>query len=124
MAKKDSRFAKSIQIKNRKARFEYEIIDTYVAGMVLKGTEIKSIREGKVNLTDGYCYFRKGELFTKGIHISPYSNSSFYNHEETRERKLLMKKAELSKLDTKMKEKGLTLIPIRLFINDRGFAKT
>ena len=91
--------------------------------MVLKGTEIKSIREGKVNLTDGYCYFRKGELYAKGIHISPYENSSFFQHDETRERKLLMKKRELRKLESKLNEKGLTLVPIRLFINDRGFAK-
>lgn len=117
------RFSGNIQIKNRKARYEYEFLDKFIAGMVLKGTEIKSIREGKVNLTDGYCYFRKGELYAKGIHISPYENSSFFQHDETRERKLLMKKRELRKLESKLNEKGLTLVPIRLFINDRGFAK-
>ena len=123
MTKDKSRFAKTIQIKNKKAGFEYEFLEKYVAGMVLKGTEIKSIREGKVTLTDGYCYFRKGELYAKGIHISPYTNSSFTTHEPARERKLLMKKAELRKVESKINEKGLTLVPVRLFINDRGFAK-
>jgi len=117
------RFSSDIQIKNRKARYEYEILEKYIAGIVLKGTEIKSIREGKVTLTDGYCYFKRGELYAKGIHISPYENSSFYQHDETRERKLLLKKRELRKLESKLNEKGLTLVPIRLFINDRGFAK-
>lgn len=123
MAKDKERFSNNVQIKNRKARYEYEFIDTYEAGIVLKGTEIKSIREGKVNLLDGYCYFNKGELFLKGIHISPYSQSSFYNHESTRERKLLLHKRELEKIKSKLDEKGLTLIPSRLYINKRGFAK-
>lgn len=123
MAKDKERFSNNVQIKNRKARYEYEFIDTYEAGIVLKGTEIKSIREGKVNLMDGYCYFNDGELYLKGIHISPYSQSSFYNHESTRERKLLLHKRELEKIKTKLDEKGLTLIPSRLYINKRGFAK-
>lgn len=124
MNKKDkSRFSNDINIKNRRAKFEYEFIDTYMAGLVLKGTEIKSIREGKVNLQDGFCFFRKGELFSKGVHIAPYTQGSFYNHEEGRERKLLLKRQELNKLETKMNEKGLTIIPTRLFINDRGMAK-
>ncbi|UII26613.1 SsrA-binding protein SmpB [Fulvivirga maritima] len=123
MAKEKSRFSNNINIKNRKARYEYEFIDTYIAGMALKGTEIKSIREGKVNLMDGYCYFSKGELFVKGIHITPYAQGSFYNHETNRDRKLLLKKKELDKIETKINEKGLTLIPSRLFINDRGLAK-
>lgn len=124
MNKKDkSRFSNDINIKNKRAKYEYEFIDTYMAGLVLKGTEIKSIREGKVNLSDGYCYFRKGELYSKGIHISPYAQGSFYNHEEGRERKLLLKRQELNKLESKMNEKGLTIIPTRLFINDRGLAK-
>ncbi|MEP2772563.1 MAG: SsrA-binding protein SmpB [Fulvivirga sp.] len=120
---KESRFSDNVHIKNRKARYEYEFIDTYEAGIVLKGTEIKSIREGKVNLMDGYCYFNEKELYLKGIHISPYDQSSFYNHESTRERKLLLHKRELSKIKTKLDEKGLTLIPSRLYINKRGFAK-
>lgn len=117
------RFSNDISIKNRQATFEYEILDKYVAGMVLRGTEIKSIREGKVNLQDGYCYFNNGELFVKGINITPYAQGTHYNHEGTRERKLLLKRSELKKLEGKIEEKGLTLIPLRLFINDRGFAK-
>lgn len=123
MAKEKARFSNNINIKNRKARYEYEFIDTYIAGIALKGTEIKSIREGKVNLMDGYCYFNKGQLFVKGIHISPYAQGSFYNHETTRERKLLLHKKELRKLEAQMNEKGLTLIPSRLFMIDRGLAK-
>ena len=123
MADKKKRFSNDINIKNRRAKYEYEFIDTYMAGIVLKGTEIKSIREGKVNLQDGYCYFKRGELFAKNIHISPYTQGSFYNHEEDRERKLLLKRQELVKLESKMNEKGLTIIPFRLFINDRGLAK-
>ena len=117
------RFSKTVNIQNRQARFEYEILDKYTAGIVLTGTEIKSIREGKVNLQDGYCYFNKGELFVKGVNITPYAQGTHYNHEATRERKLLLKKMEIRKLEGKIEEKGLTLIPLRLFINDRGFAK-
>lgn len=123
MTKEKSRFSNNINIKNRQARYQYEFVDTYIAGMVLKGTEIKSIREGKVNLMDGYCFFSNGELYVKGIHISPYIQGSFYNHDTTRERKLLLQKKELAKLESKMNEKGLTIIPFRLFINDRGLAK-
>lgn len=123
MAKDKSRFSNTINMKNRKARYAYEFLDTLVAGISLKGTEIKSIREGKVNLTDGHCYFNRGELFVKGVHISPYEQGSFYNHDSTRERKLLLKKRELDKLETQINEKGLTIIPSRLFINDRGLAK-
>jgi SsrA-binding protein len=117
-----SRFQHTVNIKNRQATFHYEILDKYVAGLVLKGTEIKSIREGKANLTDGYCYFHNGELFVKGISISAYAEGTHYNHDPLRERKLLMKKAELRKLESKL-EKGLTLVPLRLFINERGYAK-
>jgi SsrA-binding protein len=117
------RFSKDINIRNKQASFEYEFLDKFIAGVVLKGTEIKSIREGKVNLQDGYCYFNNEEIFVKGININPYSQGTHYNHETARERKLLMKKSELSKLEMKVEEKGLTLVPIRLFINERGFAK-
>ena len=117
------RFSNDINIRNRQATFEFELLDKYVAGLVLMGTEIKSIREGKVNLQDGYCYFSHGELFVKGINITPYAQGTHYNHEAHRERKLLLKHTELRKLETKVEEKGLTLIPVRLFINDRGFAK-
>jgi SsrA-binding protein len=117
------RFSKTVNIQNRQARYEYEILDKYTAGIVLTGTEIKSIREGKVNLQDGYCYFNNGELFVKAVNITPYAQGTHYNHEATRERKLLLKKTEIKKLEGKIEEKGLTLIPLRLFINDRGFAK-
>lgn len=118
------RFSNDINIRNRQAGFEYELLDKFVAGLVLKGTEIKSIREGKVNLQDGYCYFNHaGELFVKGINITPYAQGTHYNHEATRERKLLLKRSELKKLEGKIAEKGLTLIPTRLFVNDRGYAK-
>lgn len=118
-----SRFSNNISIKNRQASFQYELIDTYVAGMVLKGTEIKSIKEGKANLQDGHCYFNNGELFVKGISITPYDQGTHYNHEAARERKLLLKKTELSRLEHKSEEKGLTIVPLRLFINARGYAK-
>jgi len=117
------RFSNDINIKNRQAGFEYELLDKYVAGMVLTGTEIKSIREGKVNLQDGFCYLSNGELFVKGVNITPYAQGTHYNHSATRERKLLLKRAELKRIETKVEEKGLTLVPTRLFINDRGLAK-
>jgi SsrA-binding protein len=117
------RFLKDINIRNRQASFQFEFIDKFIAGIVLKGTEIKSIREGKVNLQDGYCYFNNEEIFAKGINITPYSQGTHYNHEAARERKLLMKKSEMAKLESKVEEKGLTLVPVRLFINERGFAK-
>ncbi|MHA7102163.1 SsrA-binding protein SmpB [Roseivirga pacifica] len=123
MAKQKERFSKNISIKNRKASYEFEFIDDYVAGMQLMGTEIKSIREGKVNLQDAYCYFKNGELFVKQMHISPYVQGTHYNHEIDRERKLLLNKRELSRLEDKSKEKGLSIIPTKLFVNDRGFAK-
>ena len=117
------RFAKDVNIKNRQASYEYELLDKYIAGIVLTGTEIKSIREGKINLQDGYGYFNNGELFVKGVNITPYAQGTHYNHEATRERKLLLKRSELKKLEARSEEKGLTLVPTRLFINDRGFAK-
>jgi SsrA-binding protein len=121
---KKERFSNNINIRNRQASFEYELLDKYVAGMVLMGTEIKSIREGKVNLQDGFCYFNQhGEIFVKGINITPYAQGTHYNHDATRERKLLLKRSELKKLEGKIEEKGLTLVPVRLFLNDRGLAK-
>ncbi|HEY9008870.1 SsrA-binding protein SmpB [Ohtaekwangia sp.] len=117
------RFSDNINIKNRQASFQYELLDKYIAGMVLTGTEIKSIREGKVNLQDGYCYLSNGEMFVKGINITPYAQGTHYNHDATRERKLLLKRSEIKKLEGKVEEKGLTLVPTRLFINDRGLAK-
>ncbi len=119
----EKRFSSTINVRNKQATFNYELIDKFIAGIVLRGTEIKSIREGKVNLTDGYCYFSRGEIFVKGISITPYAQGTHYNHEAGRERKLLMKRAELNKLEAKVEEKGLALIPVRLFINDSGLAK-
>lgn len=117
------RFSDNINIKNRQAHFTYELMDKFIAGLVLKGTEIKSIKEGKVNLQDGHCYFNNGEIFAKGINITPYAQGTHYNHEANRERKLLMKRSEIRKLESKVEEKGLTIVPLRLFINERGFAK-
>ncbi|MBK6484005.1 MAG: SsrA-binding protein SmpB [Chitinophagaceae bacterium] len=113
----------AINIKNKKAYFEFEFIDKFIAGIQLTGTEIKSIREGKVNMNDGWCYFQKNELWIKNLNISTYDKGTHYNHEPLRPRKLLLNKKELKKLQDKIKEKGLTVIPLRLFINDRGFAK-
>jgi SsrA-binding protein len=119
----EKRFSDNINIRNRQATFQFELLDKMVAGIALRGTEIKSIREGKVNLQDGYCYFANGEAFARGINITPYAQGTHYNHEAARERKLLMKKSELKKLESRVEEKGLSLIPIRLFINERGLAK-
>jgi SsrA-binding protein len=121
--KKEQRFSSNISINNRKAGYEFTFIDKYTAGMQLQGTEIKSIREGKVNMQDAFCYFVQEELYVKQMHISPYLQGSHYNHVSDRERKLLLNKKELERLGTKSKEKGLAIIPTRLFINDRGFAK-
>lgn len=112
-----------INIKNKKAYFDYEILEKYVAGLVLTGTEIKSIRMGKVSLVESYCYFDRGELWVKGVNISEYPWGTFTNHEPKRDRKLLLQSKELRKLDRKVKESGLTIITLRLFLNDRGLAK-
>ncbi len=123
MADKKKRFTNDVHIRNKRASYEYEFLDKYVAGLVLKGTEIKSIREGKANLQDGYCVFQQGELYAKNIHISIYKQGSHFNHEPTRERKLLLNKKELSRLKKRSEEKGLSIIPTKLFTNARGFAK-
>lgn len=112
-----------INIKNRRATFDYEILERYVAGIQLAGTEIKSIRGSHVSLVDSFCYFNHGELFVKGMRVAEYFYGTFSNHRPDRERKLLLQKKELRKLERKIKENGLTIIPLRLFINDRGFAK-
>ncbi|NQZ78250.1 MAG: SsrA-binding protein SmpB [Ekhidna sp.] len=123
MSKEKSRFSNNIQIKNRKASYEYEFVDKLEAGIILKGTEIKSLREGKASIQEAYCFFRKEELFIKGMNISPYTQASFESHEMTRDRKLLLKRKELEKFKAKTEEKGLTIVPVRLYINSRGFAK-
>ncbi len=117
------RFSNNIQIKNKKARFEYEFIEKLEAGIILKGTEIKSIREGKASIQEAYCFLQEHEVHIKGMNISPYSNASFKTHSIVRHRILLLKKREIQKLKEKSAEKGLTIVPLRLFINNRGFAK-
>ncbi|MCM1031627.1 MAG: SsrA-binding protein SmpB [Oscillibacter sp.] len=112
-----------INIKNRRASFDYEFIEEYNAGIILTGTEIKSVRAGKASLVDSYCYFNKGELWVKGIHIAEYKLGTYYNHDEKRERKLLLTRKELRKLERNVKESGLTIVPTRLFLTDRGWAK-
>ena len=113
----------NISIKNRRATFEYELIERFVAGMMLVGTEIKSIRSGKVNLTDSYCQFINGALYVKSLHIAEYEMGTCNNHIATRDRKLLLNKKELIKLDKKVKESGLTIICTKLFVNAKGLAK-
>ena len=112
-----------INIKNRKASFEYQLIATFVAGISLLGTEIKSIRNNKANISDAYCVFVDGELFVKKLHIEEYTNGSYNNHEPKRDRKLLLNRQELIKMLGKVTEKGNSIIPIRLFINEKGNAK-
>jgi SsrA-binding protein len=112
-----------MEIKNRSAYFEYFIDDKYTAGMVLTGTEVKSLRTGKASFNDSYCIFSKGELWIKSFHIAEYSFGTINNHEPLRERKLLLSKRELKKIETKLKEKGYTLIPLRLFFNEKNIAK-
>ncbi len=118
-----AKISNTVNIENRRARFDYQFLETYTAGLVLKGTEIKSIREGKAGLADSYCYFRNDELFVKNFHITEYADASFYNHEPLRERKLLLSRQELNKLQRKVKDQGLTLVPIKLFISEKGYAK-
>ena len=115
--------SQDIYIKNKKAYFEYAILDKYTAGVKLLGTEIKSIREGKANLNDAFCTFIDNQLYVRNLHISEYSHGSFYNHEAKRDRVLLLHKKELKKLQTRGEEKGLTIVPLAMFINERGFAK-
>jgi len=113
----------NINIRNKKATFEYELIERFVAGMQLTGTEIKSIRNGKVSMNDAYCQFHGTELWAKNIHISEYELGNINNHPAKRDRKLLMTKRELEKLQRKLKESGLTIVPVRMFITDKGLAK-
>lgn len=115
--------ANQINIKNKKAHFNYEIGDTFTAGIVLTGTEIKSIREGKASLTDSYCVVDRGEVWVKGMNISEYFYGSYNNHVARRDRKLLLTKKEIQKLEKESNDPGFTIIPLRVFINERGFAK-
>ncbi|MDX5584474.1 MAG: SsrA-binding protein SmpB [Aureibaculum sp.] len=113
-----------INIKNKKARFEYEILDTYVAGIQLTGTEIKSVRASKARITESFCEFNeKGELFVINMYIEEYMHGNIYNHKPKSERRLLLNKRELKKLQKEVQNVGLTIIPLRLFITDKGWAK-
>ncbi len=111
------------EIRNRTAFHDYFIEDTYDAGIVLQGTEVKSLRAGKASFNDSYCLFHKGELFIKSLHIAEYTHGNVYNHDPLRDRKLLMNKKELRKIETKLKEKGFTLVPLKIYFTDKGLAK-
>lgn len=113
----------NINIQNRRASFDYAFLEKFTAGIVLRGTEMKSVREGKVNLGDGFCFFRNGELFIRNVHINEYEKGSYNNHQPLRERKLLLNKSELQKLERKLSDKGLTIVPVRMFISESGYAK-
>lgn len=114
----------NVNIKNKKASFEYAFIEKFTTGIVLTGTEIKSVRDGKANIGEAYCYFdNNDELFIKNMHISEYKMGNIHNHDPLRVRKLLLKSKELKKLHKQVKEKGLTIVPVRLFISARGWAK-
>ena len=115
---------KIVNIKNKRARFEYELIDEYTAGIILTGTEIKSIRNSKASIAESFCEFNhKGELFTVNMHIEEYAFGTRFNHKPKAQRKLLLNKKELNKLYKEVKNGGLTIVPLKLFINDKGFAK-
>ncbi|MFI5129028.1 MAG: SsrA-binding protein SmpB [Chitinophagales bacterium] len=111
------------EIKNRSAYHEYFIDAKYEAGMVLLGTEVKSIRNGKVSFNDSYCLLHKGEAWIKSLHIAEYSHGNLNNHEPMRDRKLLLQRREIKKIESKLKEKGYTLIPLRIYFNEKGFVK-
>lgn len=122
MAKKSSKNNAPPKIENRKARHDYRVEETYEAGIVLKGTEVKSIREGKASLNEAFAYFRNGEIWLKNMYIKPYKFGSYNNHDERRERKLLLKRREIREIDKSINQKGLTLIPLKLYFKG-GFAK-
>lgn len=119
----DKKLSNNINIKNKKASFDYAFIETYTAGIVLTGTEIKSIRLGKASLVDTYCYFVGGELWVKNMNIAEYFYGSYNNHNARRDRKLLLNKKELRALQQDEKNPGFTIVPVRLFINEKGLAK-
>jgi SsrA-binding protein len=115
--------ADKINIRNKKASFDYEFVEKFIAGIVLTGTEIKALREGKASLVDAYCIFEAGELYVKNLNISTYKFGTYNNHFPMRERKLLLKRIELRKLFKRSQEKGFTIVATHLFINDKGWAK-
>jgi len=114
---------KTVKIKNRKAKFEYEILDKYIAGIVLAGTEIKAIREGKASIAESFCEFHNDELFVINMTVQEYSHATHFNHSPKSERKLLLNRNELKKLGKEVRNSGLTIIPLLLFTNEKGFAK-
>ncbi len=114
---------KNVTIKNKRATFDYEIIETWVAGIVLTGTEIKSLRLGKASLTDSYCYVIDGEMWIRGLNISEYFWGTYNNHQPKRDRKLLLQRREINKIARALQDNGLTVVALRLFINERGLAK-
>ena len=122
MAKKDKK-QQQINIKNKRASFDYEFVDAFTAGIVLTGTEIKSIRAGKASLVDTYCYINNGEIWVKNMYVALYEEGSYNNHVERRERKLLLNKKEIINLRDDTKSPGFTIVPVRLFINEKGLAK-
>ena len=113
----------NVQIKNKRAYFDYHIVENFNAGISLLGTEIKAIRQGKANMSDAFCMFIGNVLYVRNLHISEYSHSSFYHHDIKRDRVLLLHKKELRKLKAKSEEKGYTIVPLRIYTNERGFAK-
>ena len=115
--------ASKINIKNKRAEFDFEIIDRFDAGIMLTGSEIKSIRDGGGSIAESFCYLRDGQVYIKNMNIPEYSHGTYANHEPARLRKLLLTKRELTRIETKMMERGYTLIPLRVYISDRGFAK-
>jgi len=114
---------KTVDVHNRKASHEYTFLDKYNAGIVLKGTEVKSVRQGKVNMSDAFCFFIGNELFVRNLHITAYEKAGFQNHAEKSDRKLLLTKKELLKLQNKLKDVGLTIVPTRLYVNEKGLVK-
>ncbi len=124
MSKEKKQFKNNINIRNKRARFDYEILDKYIAGIQLVGTEIKAIREGKASLSDSFCEFNdRGELFVVNMYINEYSHGTHYNHQPKRERKLLLNKKELRKLKREVDKNGMTIVPLRMFITEKGWAK-
>lgn len=113
----------NINIQNKKARFEYELLEKFIAGIVLAGTEIKSIRNSKASITEAYCVYDNGEVWIRNMHIAAYENGSFNNHKPRGDRKLLLNQKEIRKIEKFLKDKGNTIVPLRLFISDKGWAK-
>jgi SsrA-binding protein len=113
----------AINIKNKRASFEYEFLETFSAGMQLTGTEVKSIRAGKASIGEAYCYIHNGELWIKNMHIAEYSHGNIYNHEPLRERKLLLHGREIQKLESKLKDVGVSIVPLRMYFSEKGWVK-